>query len=340
MSESSPSTPVAVEVLRGERPESWHRVRLCVTDADGGVRLSVGPVDEPVFPRSAVKPFQALPLVASGAADAFALGEAEIALACASHSGEPEHVERVRGWLARIGAGPAELACGAHPPLDPEVAAALLKSGQDPTPLHNNCSGKHAGMLTLARHLGVPSDGYLHPHHPVQRAIFDILRELTGEPLQQPPGIDGCGVPTWPISLRSLARAAARFATGAGITAATAEAARRILRACRKHPHLVAGSGRPCTRIIPRLAEGMVKAGAEGVYLAILPEIGCGLALKVEDGGGRAAPVALLAALDALGLIGGAAGEALADLRSPIVRNHAGIEVGRIRPRAGWPERR
>lgn len=317
--------------------ESRHRVRFCLADDAGKLLLAEGDIDEPVYPRSAIKPLQALPLVASGAAEAFALEEADLALACASHNGEPMHTERVRRWLERLGLGPEALACGSHPPLHAETAAALIRAGIAPSPLHNNCSGKHAGMLTLARFLDAPIAGYLAPEHPVQRAILAVLRELAGGAVREPPAIDGCGVPTWPIPLSALATAAARFASGAGLDAVQAEAAARILAACRAHPPMIAGTGRACSRILPHLARGLVKTGAEGVYLAFLPEIGAGLALKVEDGASRASAVALVALLDRLGLLDDEAPRRLADLFVTPLCNHAGTRVGEIRPAAGWP---
>ncbi len=312
-------------------------MRFCLASDTGELLLAEGDVEEPVFPRSAIKPLQALPLVESGAAEAFALEEADIALACASHNGEPMHTERVRRWLERLGLGPEALACGSHPPLHAETAAALIRTGIDPSPLHNNCSGKHAGMLTLARFLDAPIAGYLAPDHPVQRAILAALQELTGGAVGEPPAIDGCGVPTWPVPLRALAAAAARFATSAGLDAERAGAAARILAACRAHPLMIAGTGRACSRIIPHLARGLVKTGAEGVYLAFLPEIEAGLALKVEDGATRAAVVALVALLDRLGVLDAAARRQIADLFVTPLFNHAGTRVGEIRPAAGWP---
>ena len=327
----------AIEVWRDGRVESRHRLRWCLRRDDGRVLAAEGDTAEPVFPRSATKPLQALPLVAEGAADAFGLEEADIALACASHGGEPGHVARVARWLERLGLGPDALACGAHPPLHAESAAALLRAGTAPSPLYNNCSGKHAGMLTLARFLELPVAGYLAPEHPVQRRILAVLRTLADGAVVAPPAIDGCGVPTWAMPLEALALAAARFATGRGLAAREARAAARILAACRGHPWMIAGTGRPCTRILPHLAQGLVKTGAEGVYLAFLPEIAAGLALKVEDGAGRASAVALVALLDRLGPLDAAARRDLGDLFATPLLNHAGTPVGEIRPAAGWP---
>ncbi len=329
--------PVAVEVVRGGRVESRHRASLAVVRGERPV-LTVGEVTRPVYPRSAIKPIQALPFVADGAADAFGLGAGEIALACASHAGEPCHTERLARWLARLGLDVRDLACGIHPPLAAEVAADLARRGRAPTPLHHNCSGKHLAMLTTARHLGLPVAGYHRPDHPVQERIRELLTRLAGEPPAEPPALDGCSVPTWAMPLVALARAARSFARGLGLTPAEAAAARRILAACRAHPVLLSGRGRPDARIDGVLADGLVKIGAEGVYLGYFPAADLGLALKVEDGGcGRAAPVALLAVLERLGLLDAEGSARLADLRVVPLVNHAGRTVGEIRPAAGWP---
>ncbi|MCS6779763.1 MAG: asparaginase [Geminicoccaceae bacterium] len=328
---------IAIEVWRGDRVESRHRASLAVADRAGRLLLAVGEVDRPVYPRSAIKPLQALPLVESGAADAFGLGDAELALACASHGGEPEHLAVVRAWLDRIGLDASRLACGAHPPLHGPTAERLLAAGGRPTRLHNNCSGKHTGMLTLARHLGAPLEGYARPEHPVQVLIRDVLAALADGRLETPPAIDGCGVPTWAIPLSALATAFARFAAPDDLPPPRAAAARRIARAMLRHPVLVAGTGRLCTALLEQGGGLLAKTGAEGVYVAALPERGLGLALKVEDGAARAAEPALLAALAAMGWLPAAAATALEPFARPILRNHAGEPVGRILPVPGWP---
>ena len=220
---------VAVEVVRGGRVESRHRVDACVVDATGATILAVGPVDVPVYPRSAVKPFQALPLVESGVADAFGVSDEELALACASHGGEPMHVERVAAWLARLGLQESDLACGPHPPLN-AAAAAMLAEGRRPTRLHNNCSGKHTGMLAACLHQGWPTAGYARPDHPLQRAIARELADLAGLSELAAPGTDGCSLPAFAMPLRALALAAARLATVAR------PALGRVGRAMRAHP--------------------------------------------------------------------------------------------------------
>ena len=322
---------VAVEVVRGGRVESRHRVDACVVDAMGTVVLAAGPVDAPVYPRSAVKPFQALPLVESGAAEAFGVSDEELALACASHGGEPMHVERVAAWLARLGLQDSDLACGPHPPLNAAAAAAMIAEGRRPTRLHNNCSGKHTGMLAACLHQGWPTAGYARPDHPLQRTIARDLAELAGLPELAAPGTDGCSLPAFVLPLRALALAASRLATVAR------PALGPIGRAMRAHPELVAGTGRLCTVLMGAAPEIIAKTGAEGVFLAASPSAGLGIALKAEDGATRAAEVALLALLDQLGLIPEQAREPLAPFARPRLRDFNGVEVGEIRPAAGWP---
>ncbi len=333
------TTPVAVEVWRGGRVESRHRVRACVADAAGGVVLGLGDLDEPVFPRSAVKPFQALALVESGAAGAFAVSEAELALACASHGGEPAHVALVEGWLARLGLEEAALACGPHAPMHPPAAAALAREGAAARRVHNNCSGKHAGMLAAALQLGAGPRGYERPEHPVQRHAAAAILELAGLTELPPPGTDGCGLPNHPLPLRALARAAARLADpGGGVSPpGRAVALERIGAAMMAEPFLVAGTGRCCTALMQAVPGLVAKTGAEGVYLAASRRLGLGVALKAEDGATRAAEVALLALLRRLGVLGEAIPAALARFQRPLLRNFAGDEVGHVAPAPGWP---
>jgi L-asparaginase II len=334
------AAPVAVEVWRGDRVESRHRVRACAADAAGALALAVGDVDEPVYPRSAVKPFQALALVESGAADAFRVGEAELALACASHGGEPDHVALVEGWLGRLGLGEGALACGPHPPLHGPAAAALARAGGAPRRVHNNCSGKHTGMLAAALHLGQPTEGYERAGHAVQQHCTAAIADLAGLDRLPEPGIDGCGLPNHPLPLRALARAAAALADPAGHPEpARGAALARIGAAMRAQPRMVAGTGRCCTALMEQAPAVIAKTGAEGAYLAALPALGLGLALKAEDGATRAAEVALLALLDHLGALDDRARDGLARFRAPRLRNFAGAEVGRVAAAPGWPSR-
>ena len=338
MAEMDPDPPpIAVLVRRGELVESEHRVAYAVATSDGRLLHAAGDVDRAIFPRSAIKPLQAIALLESGAAERFAVSERELALACASHSGEPEHVRLVEAWLTRLGLDGSALECGAHPPLHGPSAERLAATGRSPERVHNNCSGKHAGMITLARHLDVPVAGYVRADHPVQRRIADVLGAMTGLAELAPPAIDGCGIPTFPVPLGQLAVAMARFAHPAELPAARAQACARLQAAMRAHPYLIAGADRPCTEIMAVAPQVLVKAGAEGVYAACLLERRLGLVLKVADGAGRAAPVALLALLQALDALDAKASAALAHRMRPALRNHAGVVVGRVEPASGWP---
>lgn len=326
--------PVLVAVTRGDMAESRHRGAIAVVDAAGGVVFSLGDIKAPVYPRSAIKPLQALALVESGAAEAFAVSDEEIALACASHTAAPRHLEIVTAWLARIGCGPGDLQCGAEPPRSSETAERLRREGGSPSPLHNNCSGKHAGFLTLTKHLEVPAAGYTGFDHPVQRRVTEILSEVFVSDLAAGPrGVDGCGIPVLAAPLRAIARGMARLAAPGGEEEPRRAALTRIAAAMAGHPFLVAGQGRFATRVI-EAAQGraLVKGGAEGVYAAAFPGRGLGLALKIDDGAGRAAEVAMGALLHRFGIFGPRERAALTDAFEPRVLNWVGAEVGRVRP--------
>jgi L-asparaginase II len=329
------TNPVLVEVLRGGLVESVHRGAVCVVEADGATVLALGDVTAPVFPRSAVKALQALPLLESGAADRYRLGDEELAIACGSHGGEPAHVTVVERMLARAGLDAAALECGAHRPSHSPSAEALVRAGRAASALHNNCSGKHAGFLCLARHLGVEPRGYVAPNHPVQRAVRTAIEQLTGATLGEDRcGVDGCSVPTWAVPLANLAQAFARFGTGQGLSATRAEAAARLRAACARKPFFVAGTGRFATVAMERLgARAFVKGGAEGVFCCALPDQGLGIAFKCDDGAGRAAEAVMAALM--LRLMRLDAGEcAMLDrFARPTMSNWNGIEVGRLRPR-------
>src|ERR1700741_5203961 len=236
------TNPVLVEVLRGGLVESIHRGAVCGVDARGATVLPLGDVATPVFPRSAVKALQALPLVESGAADRYGLGDEELALACASHSGEAGHVAGVTRMLTKAGLDAAALRCGAHWPMAQSAVTALARTGE-PSALHNNCSGKHAGFLCVACAKGIDHADYWRPQHPVQREVRAALEDLTGATLSEDRrAIDGCSVPTWAIPLQNLARAFAKFATGRGLAPERARAAARLCAACAQKPWHVAGT--------------------------------------------------------------------------------------------------
>ncbi|HTW26169.1 MAG TPA: asparaginase [Acetobacteraceae bacterium] len=325
--------PVLVEATRGDRVESRHRGAAVAVDADGAVVFAAGEIDAPVYPRSAVKAMLALPLVESGAADRLGLTEAELALACASHAGEPAHVEAAAAMLRRAGLGPEALECGAHWPLDAEAARALAASGRSATALHNNCSGKHAGFLCLACDRGEDPAFYVRPEHPVMREVTAALAAVTGARLEaENRAIDGCAIPTYAIPLRALALGFARFGTGRGLPPVRAAAAARLRRAVAAHPFMVGGTGRFDTRLIAGLGPRVFsKTGAEGVFGVALPELGLGLAVKCDDGAGRAAEVMTAALVARLLRPDGAGAETLAALAAPELRNWNGTRVGALR---------
>ncbi len=325
-----------IHIHRGNVVESRHRVSFAVAGSDGQVLLARGKTNRPVFPRSAVKMLQAISLVETGAADHFHLTAQELSLACASHNGEPRHVDAVTTWLEKLGLSPMDLECGAHLPSHAPSMENLLSAGDTPSALHNNCSGKHAGMLTLAKHLGVATKGYSRPDHPVQELIADTLKAMSGIAELPAPAIDGCGIPTFAIPLDNLALAMARFAAPARLPTKRQKACHRIAEAMRQHPEMVAGLERPCTLIMQALPGVVAKTGAEGVYTAAWPDRALGIALKVEDGATRASSVALLALLDRLGAIDDGARRHLQAVATPTLKNHAGTTVGHITPDATW----
>jgi len=328
------SNPILVEVVRGALVESRHRGSVPVVDAGGATLLALGDITRPVYPRSAVKPLQALPLVESGAVDRYGFGDKEIALACASHGGEPAHVQVANRMLARAGLDVGALECGAHWPSHQLSTQALARSGAAPTALHNNCSGKHSGFLCVAFAAGVDHHGYVKAEHLVQREVRAALEGLTGVGLSVDNcGIDGCSIPTWAVPLTALAQAFARFGTGRGLQQKRASAAARIRAACAAQPYYVAGVGRFCTEIMKLFgARVLVKTGAEGVFCAALPGEGLGIALKCDDGASRAAEVAMAALIARFLPMSDAERNAFGRFLRPTMRNWNGIEVGGLRP--------
>lgn len=291
--------PVLVEVTRGTRVESRHRGMVVAVDGDGKVAFARGDIEAAVFPRSACKAMQALPLVEGGAADAYGFGAKELALACASHSGEPRHVALASSMLSAAGRDADVLECGAHWSFYQPVLIEQARTMEHPTCLHNNCSGKHAGFVCAACHAGIDPAGYVGYDHPIQAEIRGVMENLTGAPLGQDTcGTDGCSIPTYAVPLQALAYGFARMATGSGLPPARAKAARRLVDACMAEPFYVAGTGRFCTRVM-ELAPGRIfaKTGAEGVFCAAVPEKGIAIALKCEDGTTRAAESMVAATL-------------------------------------------
>jgi len=325
-----PQNPVLVRVRRGGRTESQHRGAL-VAVRDGRVVAARGDAEFPVFVRSAAKPLQVLPLLESGAADRFGVTEEEIALACASHDGSDDHARVARSLLDRGGFTEADLRCGSHPSLDPEVASSLDAAGVRPSPLRNNCSGKHAAFLLLARHLGEPKERYLDPDGASQRAVREAVAAacgLRGDDL--PLATDGCSAPTFAIPLRALAGAYAALTTP-DEPVARGEASARVCGAIRAHPTTFAGERRFDTRL-QRATGGRLlsKVGAEGVHAVGVVGGGTGVALKIDDGTGRARAPVLLALLRALGLLSDEELGSLGPSADTVLRNHAGLPVGEV----------
>jgi L-asparaginase II len=325
--------PVLVEVTRGGIVESGHRGALAIADADGNLVLALGDVSRPVYPRSAVKIFQALPLIESGAADAFGLGDRELAVACASHGGEAMHLQAARAILDKAGIGEEMLACGAHWPLSERGVREIVLAGGRPLPIHNNCSGKHAGMLAAARHLGLDPHGYEKPEHPLQRRIARDLGEACGfEADAGEMGIDGCSVPTFAFPLAALATGFARAGSGRGLPGDKAKALRRLIAACFAKPALMAGEGRFDTIALRGLAPRVFcKGGAEGVHAAALSELGLGIAVKIDDGAKRGAEIVLAHVLASM--VPDAGRILSAQIRGEIA-TWKGRKVGELRPSA------
>ncbi len=296
------SDPVKlVELHRNGYLESVHRGHVVVCDA-AGVVAEWGNPAQVIFPRSAYKMLQALPLVESGAADAAGLGETHLALSCASHQGAHMHTDLARDWLAGLGMGEADLRCGPQIPADKEARAMLRADYQPPCQLHNNCSGKHSGFLTLNQHLGGGAE-YIELDHPVQKAVKAAFEEMTGAAAQGW-GIDGCSAPNFTCEVGHLARAMAKMAAPESMGGVRATAAKRLVAAMMAHPLLVAGEGRACSALMAAAGgRAAVKTGAEGVFVGIIPERGIGIALKIEDGNHRASEAVMAALLVRLGVV-------------------------------------
>ncbi|MCY0881426.1 MAG: asparaginase [Firmicutes bacterium] len=325
----------AIEILRGEKVESRVLADVAVVDSLGNLRYWSGDPDRETFWRSSAKPFQAMPMIEAGGADRFHMSSEEIAVCCASHGGEDFHLATVSGLMQKIGAGADDLVCGIHWPSHKETADRMMALGEEPTPLHNNCSGKHTGMLTFARTLGVPLQGYEQPDHPVQQKILENVSVMTG---MTPPesiyrGVDGCGVPTFYLSLRRMAMAYARLVDPRGLSVEKAGAAEIIAEAMRRHPELVSGTGRLEVQLAQATGYRFVsKAGAEALFCMGLPEKGLGIAVKMDDGAARTLAPTVLSVLSQMNVLSAIEREALKEEAYPIIRNHAGRHVGAMRP--------
>jgi L-asparaginase II len=327
MAEAGAGAVPMVEVWRGDVPESRHRGHAVVCDAKGAIRAAWGDPEAVILPRSSCKMLQALPLLESGAGDG--LSSEQLALACASHQGAAMHVGRVARWLGDLGLGEADLRCGPQIPDDAPERRRLHEAGEAPCQLHNNCSGKHAGFLTLNRRLRGGAE-YVEIDHPVQQAVRAAFEEMCGA--ESPGwGVDGCSAPNFATTVRGLAQAMARMADPKALGAARSAAAERLVMAVVAHPLLVAGEGRACSELMAAMDGVAVKTGAEAVFVAILPGQGLGVALKIEDGATRASESAITALLVRLGAIARDHPAAARRLEPPIL-SRRGFPAGSVRP--------
>jgi L-asparaginase II len=321
------SNPVIAEVTRGGIVESRHTGSYVVVDRGGRVVASVGDIGRVIFPRSSVKSFQCLPVVELGAADRFGFSAEELALACASHTGEPHHVKVARAMLAKVGLDEASYECGAHWPDNLDAHNAAAREADAPLAVHNNCSGKHAGMLALARQLGADTRGYVNREHPVQRAIAAAMGAICDCDLDRAPvGIDGCSVPTWAIPLRNLALGFARLGDPGH------KAGRRIIAAVTANPVMVAGTGEYDTIVMGAIPRLFVKGGAEGVRCGSIPHAGLGFALKCDDGAPRATWIATSQMLAVLDVWTRDEQARLKEFAHLDLTNRRNIRVGEVRP--------
>ncbi len=331
------ANPVLAEAWRGGLLERSHRGAAAVCRPTGEVVWAAGDIARVHLPRSASKMLQALPMVESGAADAAGLDDRHLALACGSHGGAAVHTGLVRAWLASLGLGEGALRCGAHLPLDAEARAEMRATGARPGQIHHQCSGKHTGFLTLAARLGGGAE-YHAPHHPVQRAVAEATAELCDE-TPEGPAVDGCSAPNFAVSIRGLATAMARFAAPEpALSGARAAACARLAAAMAAHPVLIGRAGSDATRLTAASMGGAAaKTGAEGGFVAILPSLGLGVALKIDDGNDAAAAAAMAALLARLGVLD-PSHPAYAAAAEPALRTTRGAICGALRPAAALTE--
>ncbi len=323
-----------VELWRGGLLESTHLGHAVLVDDTGQIVQAWGDPERIIFPRSSCKMIQALPLVESGAADAYGLTTAQLALSCASHQGAALHVNAARDWLAGIGLGEPDLRCGSHEPYDKAERDRLICDHEGPCQLHNNCSGKHSGFLTVTKHLKAGPE-YVEIDHPLQKAIRAATEEVTGETVAGY-GIDGCSAPNFAMSVAGLARAMAEFAKAGAGGSVRERAMQRLRDAMAAHPGYVAGEGRSCTELMRAMGGRVaIKTGAEAVFIAMIPEKKLGLAMKIEDGNSRASEAALVGILTRLGVLDAA--HPMAEKRLPAPQtNCRGFTTGELRLSEGF----
>jgi L-asparaginase II len=327
------ANPILAEAIRGNWVENRHRGAYVVVDADGKIIASAGDIERPIFPRSAIKSMQALPIFARNAEGKFHHTAEELALACASHHGEDVHVATANNLLTRIGLSASDLECGAHAPTNAAAREALRAAGAEPSPLHNNCSGKHSGMLSVALAMGVPTAGYVSREHEVQKVVRAAVEAVIGESLTEGKcGTDGCSIPTFAAPLRAFAYGFARMSTGKGLPDDLAGAARRLFDAATTHPHLVAGTGHPDTLLMEAFGGRLMqKGGAEGVQCGAIRDKGWGYALKCDDGNMAASHAMLAGVLRKFADPDAAQLALIETLAHQPIKNVRGVEVGEMR---------
>ena len=327
------ASPLIVNVYRGNIVESSHLVHAIVMDRAGDVVESWGDVERPTYPRSSLKALQALPFVESGAVDAFGLGDAEIALACASHNAEQVHIEKVTVWLEKVGLDAKALLCGGHLSINQDRAHEMIRNGETLTALYSDCSGKHAGMVTTAVHQGHPIVNYTDPNHPVQRQILQTISEMADYDLtQRPPGIDGCSAPNPALPLKNIALAFSRFMNLKTLPSDRAVACGRILDAIAANPYMIGGKARFDTVLIESSGGNLLsKLGAEGNCLAFVRDQGLTIYLKAEDGIPERATLPVLSALlNRHKAMDDRTDKAVEHFTRPVLKNWRGLEVGKI----------
>ncbi|MFT5707790.1 MAG: L-asparaginase II [Oceanospirillaceae bacterium] len=330
--------PIIVEVVRNNIVESFHRGSAVVVDVQGKVVFSIGDIERDIYPRSALKPLQAIPIIESGAAEKFELSAREIALSCASHNSEPMHVDTVNKWLQRLDLDASNLECGKALPSYEKAAHQMIAKGQQPSKAHHNCSGKHSGMLTLARHLLPQVQGYSAHSHIVQQVWMNTLTELIGEDVAKMHWEqDGCGLPAIYMPMQKLAYAFSLFSDPDNQPGARGAAMSKILESIAAHPEMLAGSERCCSAVIKETAgKAIVKLGAEAVYAGVIPSLKLGFALKIDDGTIRASEVALGALLKKIGAVTAQEQHNLVDFFQPAIRNSLNAVTGEIRASKAW----
>lgn len=326
------ANPILAEVVRGNWVENRHRGAFCLSDASGKRLLEIGDVEREIFPRSAIKSMQALAMFQSGAVDAYKLDDETLALACASHHGEAEHVAGVTKTLELLGFSEKDLECGAHVPTDRAARKALANAAGLPTQLHNNCSGKHAGMLAVAKALDIDKTGYVKSEHDVQKLVRLGVEEIMGVPMtEQKCGTDGCSIPTWAAPLHNFATGFARMATGDALGPELAKASQRVFDAATSHPFLVRGTNGLDTDVMAAFkGRLMLKIGADGVFCGALRDSGLGFALKIDDGNMPASEVTIANLLLAISAPKAQEKEILERYASKTNTNWRGIDVATL----------